>query len=622
MPRLLAAVLAALLVVVSGTAAAQEAKAPAQGAAAPEADPKVQAAIKAAVDKAKEELRNEMRAELQGAQSAAEFMGTVAEQPKTDLVELDGYYRLRGQMLNKLHLRGGTDSAGFRFFPKPLRAGNTIADANMRLRLEPTINASETVRVRAQIDVLDNYVLGSSTSKVTDSTGSPYPIPFYGSTRTYTNGDSTNDRDPIIPRRVWGELQTPVGLLSFGRMPSSWGLGLLANAGTGLDQDFGDTVDRIQFALPPVSTPVGQLVFVPIIDFDAEGVLFRDPHANSSGGQDIGSVGQPLDADGGDDARTLAFKVVRLDDEDELRRKLDRGESSLNWGLYYNLRKQRYVYPAWLDEGFAGSYDSTEGTTTYRRRGATAHFGSLWARWLSPKIRIEGELVGVYGEIGNANAGVSTTDATVPSASAIRGIHMRQWGGVLQTEIKQSPKFSWGVELGAASGDSAPGFGNLPDRGWASNASLRPNYGALEGPQWGRGNDRSVDNFRFNPAYQVDLIFYRRILGQVTDSLYLKPSIRWNIIPGLVLDSSVMYAQAMRPESTPSSSSREPLVPDSPLEERGKRPLALEWDSKLSLSPTRAFTGWIDLGLLKPLSGMGSGTSVAWMTDFGLAVRF
>ena len=617
MPRVLAA-LAALLAV-SG-AAAQEAKS-APAAAAPETDPKVQAAIQKAVEKAKEELRNEMRAELQGAQSAAEFMGTVADQPKTEMLELDGYYRVRGQMLNKLNLRNAPDSAGYNYFPKPLRAGSTISTSNMRLRLEPTINASETVRVRMQIDILDNYVLGSNTGSVTDnslpdnggkSVSSPYPVPFYGSTRTYAPGDKTNDRDAIIPRRLWGEVQTPVGLLSFGRMPSAWGLGILANAGTGLDQDFGDTVDRIQFALPPVGTPVGELVFVPSFDFDAEGVLRHDPHGGPG-------VGQPIDADSGDDGRTLAFKVVRLDNDDEIRRKVERGESSFNYGLYYSHRTQRYVYPAWLDQGFTGDYSSTT-TTAWKRRGANAHALSLWSRWLGPKLRVEGELVGIYGSIGNANTGSKDQDLGPAQ------LHMRQWGGALQTEYKHSSRFAYGVELGAASGDGAPGFGNLPNRGVNNdpNPNRRPNYGAMEGPQWGRPGDDSINNFRFNPAYLVDLIFYRRIVGQVTDSMYVRPNARWDIIPGLVLDASVLYAQAQVAASTPSSASTEPLAIDSPLDPRhkGKKPLALELDTKLSLSPSPAFTGWIDLGFMKPLGGMGSGTSLAWMIDFGLAARF
>jgi uncharacterized protein (TIGR04551 family) len=617
MSRALAAVLTALLLL-PGAVHAQETKPPAQGSpTSPETDPKVQAAIDKAVEKAKEEIRNEMRAELQGAQSAAEFMGTVAEQPKTQLLELDGYFRLRGESLNKLNLRNTPDSAGYNFFPKPYRASSTISDANMRLRLEPTINASETVRVRAQIDVLDNYVLGSNASRLAYSPGSPYPVPFTDSNQTYPQGDPRNDRPLIIPRRVWGELQTPLGLLSFGRMPSSWGLGILANDGQGLDQDFGDTVDRIQFALTPVPTPIGSLIFIPIYDFDSTGPLIEDP--NGSAG-----VGQPLNGDRGASARSLSIKIVRLDTEEEIRRMLERDEKSLNYGLYYSHRSQRYVYPAWIDQGYAGTYTQQPGSTEtpWAHRDANANVLSLWSRWLSSRLRVEGELVGLFGTIGNAN---------IPSqppfpAGAVEKLHMRQWGFVLQTEYKQTSKLSWGAELGAASGDGAPGFGNHPNRTVLSNgqpSGQLPNYGAIDGPQWGRPGDRSINAFHFNPAYQVDLIFYRRIVGSITNSLYLRPSLRWNIIQGLTLDTSLLYAQAQVAKATPSSASVDQSR-DSPLDpaHKGKRPLALEFDNKLSFSPTRAFTGWMDVGLMKALSGMGSDTSLAWMIDFGLAARF
>jgi uncharacterized protein (TIGR04551 family) len=634
LPKALALALAglALCLALAGAASAQEAKAP---AAAPEADPRVQAAIQKAVDKAKEDLRNEMRAELQGAQSAAEFMGTVADQPKLQLLDLDGYFRFRWQNLSNLNLRNKTDAAGWYDFPRSLHGGNTFTTANMRLRLEPTINASEMVRVRMQVDVLDNYVLGSNVSQVADGAGSPYPVPFYGDTRTYTTSDNnTNDRPLIIPRRVWGEVQTPVGLLSFGRMPSSWGLGLMANAGTGLDQDFGDTVDRIQFALPPVSTPLGDLVFVPILDYDLAGAQLADPH----GGQ---GTGQPLDADGKDSGRTYALKIARLDTDEELRRKQERGERSLNYGLYYNYRTQSYVYPAWLDQGYCGYLpsscnatgqnqyqDPSTGQPIYNRRAASGHYTSLWLRWLGPKFRVEGELVGMYGSVGNANAGVPSGSANSGSVSSTAPAHisMRQWGYVLQTEFKQSSKFSWGVELGAASGDSAPGMGNLPNRGTnvdgVSDLSVLPNYGSLEGPQWGRPGDRNIDNFRFNPAYQVDLILYRRILGQVTDSWYLRPNLRWDIIPGLTLDTSALYAQAIFSQSTPSSSSVNSNETNSPLSRKGARPLGIELDNKLTLAPTTGFVGWVDLGFLQPLAGFGGGTSMAWVLEVGLAARF
>jgi uncharacterized protein (TIGR04551 family) len=611
MSRLLAALAAALALAGSARAQSKDTK-PATPAApaAPgsvEADPKVQAAIQAAVEKAKEELRSEIRAELQGQQSAQEFMGAVNDQPKPQVLDLQGYFRVRGEMLNRLNLKSAPDTAGFNYFPTPLRGvGSSLSSANMRLRLEPTINASESVRVHAQIDVLDNYVLGSNTGALTDSTGSPYPIPYWSSSRVYIQNDPTADRPLIIPKRVWGEVQTPVGLLSFGRMPSQWGLGILANAGTGIDQDYGDSVDRIQFAAPPVSTPLGRLVFVPMYDFDAAGVLHNDQRLGAGSGQ-------PFAADDGDAARALGLKIIRIDNDDEIRRKVEAGSHSLNFGLYYTHRTQRFVYPGWI-EGTC-TVDSTDPNATpcaAKRRGADGHFGSLWGRWVNARWRIESELVGVYGDIENANSG--NADLT-----ALAHVHMRQWGGVIQAEYKYNPKFHFGFEAGAASGDGAPGFGNIPDRGIAGDPTTLPSYGAIEGPQWGQRGDHTINNFRFNPAYQIDQIFYRRILGQITDSVYLRPSARWYAMSGLTIDSAIIYSQAQCASSTPSARSSTPGGP--PDLNPGKRPLGVEWDLKATVSPSTAFSGWFDVAAFKPLAGMDA-TGLAWMIDFGLAAKF
>src|SRR5439155_19752573 len=39
---------------------------------------------------------------------------------------------------------------------------DNLTSADMRLRLEPTVNVTEQVRVKAQLDVFDNLVMGSS----------------------------------------------------------------------------------------------------------------------------------------------------------------------------------------------------------------------------------------------------------------------------------------------------------------------------------------------------------------------------------------------------------------------------------------------------------------------------
>ncbi len=600
----LAAALAALLLLAARARAAQDEKKPDS-----DVDAKTKAAIQREVEKAKEDLRNEVRAEIQGAQSAAEFLGTVAEGPKLEFLQIDGYFRFRGQLLVNMSLTGTKDASGHYAFPVPLQdpgGRKTLNTANMRLRLEPTLNVSEHVRVRAQVDVLDNRVLGSDTSALYDDPGSPYPVPFYGSSRVLSTNDPREDRPVISPKRVWAEIQTPVGLLSFGRMPSEWGLGILTNAGGGIDDDFGDSVDRVQFALPPVTTPIGRLAFVPILDFDNEGVLNVDPHFGRG-------VGQPFDAESGDDGRTYALKVARLDTEDEVRRKLERNERSVSYGAYYNYRTQRWFYPTWNTQGTGGTYGDVE---TAVHRSAYAHLADLWFRYLGPRTRLEAELVGVYGQIENASNVVGETTGE---------ILLRQWGATLLYEYKVSPnRVTLGAELGVASGDDAPGFGNVPSQVMAADTASpgQPTvYGSLEGAQYGRSGDRSIRNFRFNPAYRVDLVLFRHILGQVTDAMYVKPKLHWDILPGLAFDGAIIYSRAMFAESTPSATADA----SGKLLDKGSANLGIEADGILTYASGDGFHAFVEWGALQPLDGLeigGAKPSRAHFFGVGLAAKF
>jgi uncharacterized protein (TIGR04551 family) len=377
-------------------------------------------------------------------------------------------------------------------------------------------------------------------------------------------------------------------------MPSHWGLGVMANAGAGVDEDFGDTVDRIQFALPPVSTPIGRLTFVPILDFDHEGALYSQPYAARG-------TGQPFDAESGDDGRTYALKVARLDTDDEIRRKNERNEASVNYGAYYNYRTQRYVYPDWETSGFDASYASTTTSpVTSVHRSAYAHVIDLWFRFLSARWRIEAEAAGVYGSVGDPRSD--------PAQPAAPKVFLRQWGGALVVEYKVTPnRFTLGGEVGAASGDSAPGFGNVPQLGPQA-------YGSLEGAQWD-GGDNAIRNFRFNPAYRVDLILFHQILGQVTDAMYVKPKLRWDIFPGLSLDTQLVYSRALQASSTPSA-----FGPGT-----GKANLAFELDNTLTYGAGNGFQAWAQWGILQPMSGLSfqeRSLSRAQAIAVGLAAKF
>ncbi len=153
-----------------------------------------------------------------------------------------------------------------------------------------------------------------------------------------------------------------------------------------------------------------------------------------------------------------------------------------------------------------------------------------------------------------------------------------------------------------------------------TSTDFRGGYGSLEGPQYGdftfngaSTSDRSIRNFRFNPGYRVDLILWREIIGQVTDALYFKPSVRWDILSGLALDASVIYSQAIFSQSTPSASETG----------NGQSPLGLELDTKLSYRGDEGFNAWLEYGVLQPLDGMGPGSlSRAHTIRAGLAITF
>ena len=65
-----------------------------------------------AVEKAKADLRAELRQELQAAQATAEFAGASAPGPKFEFLEVDGYFRLRGELKDRYDLHRGADNAG------------------------------------------------------------------------------------------------------------------------------------------------------------------------------------------------------------------------------------------------------------------------------------------------------------------------------------------------------------------------------------------------------------------------------------------------------------------------------------------------------------------------------
>jgi hypothetical protein len=228
------------------------------------------------------------------------------------LFELHGYMRMRADYFHRLDLGLGkgnqpvgrltynqNSAADNKFFPPPAVANETIdgagqpiaeggtdancfgtlldrginsqqgrpplrppqrlrQSANMRLRMEPTLHITDTVKVHATIDALDNLVLGSTPDSFLGD--NPFaPIDLYTRTQNPPSAGRNSFTDSLVVKRAYGHIRFGWGLdIKFGRMPHHWGMGLVANDGNGyyrgdksdivrqLDMDYGDSVDSLR----------------------------------------------------------------------------------------------------------------------------------------------------------------------------------------------------------------------------------------------------------------------------------------------------------------------------------------------------------------------------------------
>jgi uncharacterized protein (TIGR04551 family) len=483
--------------------------------------------------------------------------------PPLNLLDLHGYLRLRGDLDKAVDL-GTPVREPYPQFPHPAKGrGNTISTANMRFRLEPTLNISEDVRIMSQIDMLDNLVLGS-----TPDTNKEF---------VFLSQNQSPSSTSIAVKRLWGEVKTPFGLARFGRMGSQWGLGIMANdggpafvdrgplvttadrldpIGQCFDCDYGSTVDRIMF----ITKVLGHYV-VPMIDFTSEGPTYANFNDYST---------QKLDLDQLDDVHSYAFSIFKRDKPEDIREALAHNSWVLNYGLYFTYRNQSYD---------ATKVDTTNMSTngvipavTYSFRGANMFMPDIWLRFMWGKLRIELEAVLVAGKIR-----VNSTDSTEFTKS--ERLDMLQVGGVLQADYRLlKDQLVLGFETGIASGDEQLAFGSGP---FLNRQRIDPNNTSKKLPV------SHVNNYIFNRDYHVDLILWRQIVGSVTNAYYIKPSVQYTFPAGIGAKLSAIYSASVATNT------------------RGKSlPLGLEFDADLFFFSNDHFHAGISYGLLIPFAGM------------------
>lgn len=473
--------------------------------------------------------------------------GTELYEAPDSVVDFTGYLRTRGSLLHNLDLDRGPTPSGQLLYPVSLGdpTAQTLSLVDMRLRTDLGLYAPDGgMAVKARIDWLDNVAFGSQPEGIPSASSSQRAdLPF------------------IRIRRVWAELLTPFGLLSVGRMGNDWGLGIVGNGGDCSDCDSSDGVDRIAFTLP-----LAHHLFAFAYDLSATGPFVADRTDR-----------RVIAFEPSAQVHSLTFAFARYRGPEARVRRTRAGKVTPEYGSFVAYRFQNADVPAsYLP--VANPQPLTTGQVM--SRGYEALALDAWLRLEGPGFRIEAE--GAY------------LHANVEQASLVPGVLYRapvtsnQLGFALESEFGDvEGYFRAGLDAGYASGDGAPGFGAYPKVGAAP-----PVPGDLDGAQANPPFDAEVNNFRFHPDYRIDRILFREIVGAVTDAVYVRPHLRYDLVrlphSKLAVSVATIVSFAVEAASTPG----------------GAAPLGVEIDPTVRYVHDSGFEAALEQATLFPLAGL------------------
>src|SRR5258708_11283867 len=610
-------VLLAVLLLAPTVAAAQPAGTPNRGASsssaqqlkAARADSKadvdeIRREMEAKLEAEKKEIREELKAQMAAQQGQVPSQDYFPEEKrKLEFFVPNGYYRIRPDLFNKFDLGRGVDTMGYNLFPRSLvsQAERTTAGINMRFRFEPTINVSEEVRIKAQIDALDNILFGS-TPDYAFSRSDTQIFSIFSNSQGAPQTCLNSFVNSVNVKRVYAEVTTPVGMLRFGRMGFNWGLGMVHNDGNCLDCDHGDTVDRIMF----VAQPLTDFYISPMIDWNGIG-----PTSARSG-----EVGQPFPFTNSDQTLSFSIAIAKRDTEQQAKTKLLNNQTVLNYGIHLMYRTQKND-PAqfFQDSPFATTnlignpFAQNLQSNLYIPRRGSYYLPDIWVKFERKRFRIELEAAALLGSfehrvtptaLGFTIGGVPVAGVPNPSNDSLS---LTQFGAVAQGEYRFfDGSLHIGLEMGYASGDNSPGFGNHPARvqdvAHRGVVSIAP-PGAIDGPKYCLSainpdgtlcTKETIRSFRFNADYRIDMILWREILGNVTGAIYAKPNIAYDITEGFKVFGAVIYSRAVYARETPSTTNPN---------------LGVELNLGIRYETEDGFFAQAAWGVLFPLGGLG-----------------
>ena len=176
-----------------------------------------------------ERLKSELKLELLEELSAGRSQGagvpadweekTLKESIKPALrtLELKGYFRMRMDYMRNLDLgtaqfnqtRGGWD--GSSNVPPALfwdgESTSELSSANMRLRLDPTLNLSETVQIYSRVDVFDNVMMGATPDSFPGLIDNPSsPLSLFSASSNPPQAGVNGPWSSLVVKRVYGDV--------------------------------------------------------------------------------------------------------------------------------------------------------------------------------------------------------------------------------------------------------------------------------------------------------------------------------------------------------------------------------------------------------------------------------
>jgi uncharacterized protein (TIGR04551 family) len=514
----------------------------------------------------------------------------------TRIVEIDGYFRVRTDFFHNLNLGQGyapdnrVTNGGLRPppFPLPLECAamegscnfHNLGGGNMRLRLEPTINVTDQVRVHSQIDVLDNTFLGSTPDSLVSATRpgdrtNKAPLGVLATTQDPPEIGRNGFMSSVRAKRAWGEVDTEFGSLSFGRMPWHFGRGMTFNSGACQDCEGGTTVDRVM-----ATTQIYGHQLALAWDWGASGPQLG---LTDVGRRDL--EGAPVDLSQEDDVFELMASIQRYDDDRRFRERVEYGDVAVNYGFQLVYRRQNTEVTGLSTTTMGTTMNGLTGGDTALTRNdfalttgvnATVFLPSLWFKLGWKILTLEAESSAVLGTVGNAG--------TLAADPASQRLKLQSFGWVLATELRlYRNAFFLGFETGGATGDQAE------DLSSPLNYRYKP-------PVQQPAGDTHLRDFRFNPDYQVDQILFRRILGTVTNAVYVKPSMTYWLdlveTRQIGINAALLYSFAPVKVSTPGNSLS----------------YGIELNGGLSYrNPADGFYGGVTYGVLWPMGALNRG---------------